>query len=248
MNVITISNVSKEFKKGIGDKKVRALEDLNLEIHQGEVFGFLGPNGAGKSTTMKIILNFIYPDRGSVSVLGKNVNDKEVRRFVGYLPETPYFYDYLTAEEILMFGAEVSGLSKKETVERSETLLNKVNLWHSRKRPLRSYSKGMLQRVGLALALIHNPEVVILDEPMSGLDPIGRKMVGDLILELKAQNKTVFFCSHILSDVERFCDRVGIIVGGRLKSVDELHTLLRKTTLEDVFLEQVRAAGGGIEA
>ncbi len=248
MNVIEIKNVSKEFKKSIGNKKVRALEDLDLEIHKGEVFGFLGPNGAGKSTTMKILLNLIYPDKGSVSILGKDVRDKDVRRLVGYLPETPYFYDYLTAKEILWFGGIVSGLSRKDTTERSDMLLNKVNLWNSRKRALRTFSKGMLQRAGLALALIHNPEVVILDEPMSGLDPIGRKMVGDLLLELKALGKTVFFCSHILTDVERFCDRVGIIVDGRLRLVDRLDAVSSGTTLEEVFLREVKAAGGGIEA
>jgi ABC-2 type transport system ATP-binding protein len=248
MNTIEISNISKEFKKGIGYKKVRALEDLNLEIHQGEVFGFLGPNGAGKSTTMKILLNLIYPDKGTVSILGKDVRDNDVRRLVGYLPETPYFYDYLTAKEILWFGGKASGLSKKEIAERSELLLNKVNLQNSRERPLRTYSKGMLQRAGLALALIHSPEVVILDEPMSGLDPIGRKMVGDLILELKTLGKTVFFSSHILTDIERFCDRVGIIVGGKLRLVNRLDNILPGTTLEDIFLQEVKAAGGGIEA
>jgi ABC-2 type transport system ATP-binding protein len=248
MNTIEISNISKEFKKGIGYKKVRALEDLNLEIHQGEVFGFLGPNGAGKSTTMKILLNLIYPDKGTVSILGKDVRDNDVRRLVGYLPETPYFYDYLTAKEILWFGGKASGLSKNEITERSELLLNKVNLQNSKERPLRTYSKGMLQRAGLALALIHSPEVVILDEPMSGLDPIGRKMVGDLILELKTLGKTVFFSSHILTDIERFCDRVGIIVGGKLRLVNRLDNILPGTTLEDIFLQEVKAAGGGIEA
>lgn len=248
MHTIEINSLSKKFHKGIGGKTVQALTDLTLAVQKGEVFGFLGPNGAGKSTTIKTLLNLIYPDKGSVSILGKDVKDNETRKFVGYLPESPYFYDYLTAEEILWFGGKTTGLSRKELAEKSEILLTKVNLWNSRKRPLRTYSKGMLQRAGLALALIHNPEVVILDEPMSGLDPIGRKMVGDLILELKSEGKTVFFSSHILTDVERFCDRVGIIVGGKLRLVDKLGSLLAgDVTLEDVFLREVGIVGGGIE-
>jgi len=242
--MIKLREISKEFKEGIGAKRIKALEDINLEIHKGEVFGFLGPNGAGKSTTIKILLNLIYPDKGSASILDRDVADKNVRNFVGYLPENPYFYDYLTAEELLWFGGKTSGLSKHILHERSELLLGKVNLYEAKKRPLRTYSKGMLQRAGLALALIHNPKVVILDEPMSGLDPIGRKMVGDLILELKSQGKTVFFSSHILTDIERFCDRIGIIVNGRLRLVNTLGNLLSGArTLEEVFMKEVKAAG-----
>jgi ABC-2 type transport system ATP-binding protein len=246
--MISIKKISKEFREGIRGKRVKALEDLDLEITKGEVFGFLGPNGAGKSTAIKILLNLIYPDKGNASIMDKDVADKEVRRYVGYLPENPYFYDYLTAEELLWFGGKTSGLNKQKLHERSEFLLNKVNLYHAKKRPLRTYSKGMVQRAGLALALVHDPEVVILDEPMSGLDPIGRKMVGDLILELKSQGKTVFFSSHILTDIERFCDRVGIIIDGRLRLVDNLtHILSDGGNLEDVFLREVKTAGGGIE-
>ncbi len=247
--MIKIDGVSKEFKEGIGGKRVRALEGLKLEIGKGEVFGFLGPNGAGKSTAIKILLNLIYPDRGSAFLMDRPVVDKNVRRFVGYLPENPYFYDYLTAEELLGFGGRTSGLEKSEIKIRTEALLTKVNLGHASKRQLRTYSKGMVQRAGLALALVHNPEVVILDEPMSGLDPLGRKMVGDLILELKSQGKTVFFSSHILTDIERFCDRAGIIVKGTLRVVDTLKSFLSNgSTLEDVFVREVNAAGGGIEA
>jgi ABC-2 type transport system ATP-binding protein len=247
--MIKITGISKEFREGMSSKRVKALEDLDLEINKGEVFGFLGPNGAGKSTAIKILLNLIYPSKGSASIMGKDVGDKDVRKFVGYLPENPYFYDYLTAEELLWFGGKTSGLNKKELHESSELLLSKVNLYAAKKRPLRTYSKGMVQRAGLALALVHNPEVVILDEPMSGLDPIGRKMVGDLILELKSQGKTVFFSSHILTDIERFCDRVGIIINGRLRLVDNLtHLLSGGINLEDVFLREVKTAGGGIEA
>jgi len=173
-----------------------------------------------------------------------DVGETSVRRFVGYLPENPYFYDYLSAEELLWFGGKASGMGKQDIDERSSLLLDKVQLLEARKRPLRSYSKGMVQRAGLALALIHDPKVVILDEPMSGLDPIGRKMVGDIILELKGEGKTVFFSSHILSDIERFCDRFGIIVDGRLRHTGYVADVLREgDTLESVFIDEVNDAG-----
>lgn len=246
--MITISNVSKEFRQGLSRKKVKALTNLSLQVPQGEVFGFLGPNGAGKSTTIKTLLNLIYPDTGYIEILGQNVRIHEVRRQVGYLPESPYFYDYLTAEEILSFGGTVSGMSKTDIASQKQMLFDKLNLQHAKKRPLRTYSKGMLQRVGLAFALIHDPQVVILDEPMSGLDPIGRKMVGDLLLELKSEGKTIFFSTHILTDVERFSDRVGIIVGGNLVFVDTMTNITAKNdSLESVFLREVGQAGGGTE-
>jgi len=247
--MITLTGLSKEFKEGIGGRKVRALQDLDLEVREGEVFGFLGPNGAGKSTAIKILMNLIYPDKGRVSIMGKDVRQRETRQHVGYLPESPYFYDYLTAEELLWFGGKASGMSSSKIKARTDELLVKFNLTASRKRQLRTYSKGMVQRAGLALALVHDPEVAILDEPMSGLDPLGRKMVGDLLIELKRQGKTVFFSSHILTDVERFCDRIGIIIGGKLRLADTLGNVLSDGgTLEDVFLREVDKAGGGIEA
>lgn len=247
--MIKIQNISKKFKEGITGKRVQALEGLDLEIKRGEVFGFLGPNGAGKSTTMKILMNLIYPDTGSASIMGKDVRDKETRRHIGYLPENPYFYDYLTAEEMLWFGGRASGLTSSVIKKRTEELLVKVDLAGARKRQLRTYSKGMVQRAGLALALVHDPDVAILDEPMSGLDPIGRKMVGDLIVDLKTQGKTIFFSSHILTDIERFCDRVGIIIKGRLRMVDRLdHLLSGSVGLEDIFMKEVGKADGGIEA
>jgi len=246
VTVIETKGISKTFKGDLGAKKVRALVDIDLTIEQGEVFGFLGPNGAGKSTAIKILLNLIYPDCGSASILGRDVGEKETRRSVGYLPENPYFYDYLTAEELLWFAGKVSGLDKKTLAERSHELLQRVDLLDARKRQIRTYSKGMVQRAGLAMALIHDPQVVILDEPMSGLDPIGRKMVGDLILELKSKGKTVFFSSHILTDIERFCDKAGIIVNGKLRLVDRLDKLLENNaTLEEVFLREVEKAGRG---
>lgn len=242
--MINIQGISKEFKEGITGNKIRALEGLDLEIKQGEVFGFLGPNGAGKSTTIKILMNLIFSDTGKAEIGGKDVRDTEARRLVGYLPENPYFYDYLTADELLWFGGKTSGMDSKSIREQSDLLIKKVGLQYARKRPLRTYSKGMLQRAGLALALVHNPDVIILDEPMSGLDPIGRKMVGDLLVELKGQGKTVFFSSHILNDIERFSDRAGIIIGGKLRLVDTLRNLLSDgNNLEAVFMKEVAASG-----
>jgi ABC-2 type transport system ATP-binding protein len=247
--MITIQGISKEFKEGITGKRVRALESLDLEVVSGEVFGFLGPNGAGKSTTIKILMNLIYPDTGKATIGGIDVREPAARSLVGYLPESPYFYDYLTAEELLWFGGRASGMDAKRIRERTDLLIQKVDLEKAKKRQLRTYSKGMLQRAGLALALIHDPEVVILDEPMSGLDPIGRKMVGDLIVELKGQGKTVFFSSHILNDIERFSDRAGIIIAGRLRLVDSLGNLLSgHKDLESVFMDQVTMAEGGTSA
>jgi len=244
--MITINGISKDFKEGITGKCVKALENLDLEITQGEVFGFLGPNGAGKSTTIKILMNLIFPNAGKAEIGGKDVRDPESRRIVGYLPESPYFYDYLTADELLWFGGRTAGMDSKSIRERADLLVKRVDLQNARTRPLRTYSKGMVQRAGLAMALIHDPDVVILDEPMSGLDPIGRKMVGDLLIELKGQGKTVFFSSHILNDIERFSDRAGIIIRGKLKRVDTLQNLLSGgQNLEDVFMREVALGGGG---
>ena len=245
--VIRLEGIDKTFRSDLGAKPVRAVRELTLSVTAGEVFGFLGPNGAGKSTTIKILVNLIRPDRGRACVLDIDVAQCAVRRKIGYLPENPYFYDHLTADELLWFGGRTAGLSKTQIRERSDLLLDKLSLTSARRRPLRTYSKGMVQRAGLALALIHDPQVVILDEPMSGLDPLGRKLVGDLIMEMKAEGKTVFFSSHILTDVERFCDRAGIIVGGQLRLVAPLPELLANgRSLEAVFLEQVALAGGGV--
>jgi ABC-2 type transport system ATP-binding protein len=246
--MICFEHVSKEFRTGVGRKRVQALIDLNLEIPRGEVFGFLGPNGAGKSTAIKTLLNLISPDCGAVTILDRPVSDPSVRLHVGYLPENPYFYDYLTAEELLWFGGKSAGMPAEAIRKRSAMLLERFNLGAAAKRRLSSYSKGMVQRAGLALALIHDPQVAILDEPMSGLDPLGRKMVADLILELKSEGKTVFFSTHILSDIERICDRAGIIVSGRLRVVDRLETLLAGAeTLEEIFLREVTSSGGSSE-
>jgi ABC-2 type transport system ATP-binding protein len=242
--MIKLESISKTFKEGLSSKRVKALDGVSLTVNQGEVFGFLGPNGAGKSTAIKLLINLIYPDSGTATIMGHAVDDREMRRVVGFLPENPYFYDHLTAEELLWFGGSASGMSRAAIKERTAALLHQVDLHSARNRALRTYSKGMVQRAGLALALIHDPQVVILDEPMSGLDPIGRKMVNDIILDLKRSGKTVFFSSHILSDIEKICDRVGIIIGGSLCLVDKLENLLHNgATLEDIFLEEVEKAG-----
>jgi ABC-2 type transport system ATP-binding protein len=241
--MILFEGVSKAFKGDLGGSRVQALRDLSFSVPSGEVFGLLGPNGAGKSTTIKILINLIRPDSGSASILGVDVNNKDARNKVGFLPENPYFYDYLSARELLWFGGKCAGLNKKCIIHSSAEILERVDLAGAADRQLRTYSKGMIQRAGLALALIHDPEIVILDEPMSGLDPLGRKMVGDLIIDLKNKGKTVLFSSHILSDVERFCDRVAIISGGYLRKVGPLDELLSNgDSLEDIFLREVKFA------
>ena len=245
--MVSIENISKVFRAGLQGRKVQALDCLSLEVKRGEVFGFLGPNGAGKSTSIKVLLNLIRPDAGTATILDRDVSDRRVRRQVGYLPENPYFYDYLNADELLWFGGRSSGMAAADLRHKTPVLLERVGLLEARKRPLRTYSKGMVQRAGLALALIHDPAVVILDEPMSGLDPVGRKMVGDLILDLKHQGKTVFFSSHILNDIERFCDRIGIIAGGRLRLVGELDKVVPDgETLEELFLRAIDDDFGGL--
>ncbi len=217
---IEIENLSKEYPFGfLHLKKKKSLEDLTMQVQTGEVFGFLGPNGAGKSTTIKLLMRLIFPTSGTARILGKSIDDVSMHRDVGYLPEQPYFYDYLTAAELLDYFARFHGLTATERQDRVQKLLKKVGLDTARKIQLRKYSKGMLQRVGLAQAILHDPQVVVLDEPMSGLDPLGRREVRDIILELKRQGRTVLFSTHILSDAEMLCDRVGVIVGGKLRGV-----------------------------
>jgi ABC-2 type transport system ATP-binding protein len=226
MDVIVVEGLSKQFHSGWPWlPQVTALDGLTFSVRQGEIFGFLGPNGAGKTTAMKIMLGLMRPSCGRVEVMGKPAGDVETRRHVGFLPESPYFYDYLTAEEFLTFYGRLAGLDRQAIRQRVTALLLRVGLSEARDRQLRKFSKGMLQRIGLAQALIHDPALVVLDEPMSGLDPIGRKQVRDLILALRDQGKTVFFSTHIIPDVEMICDRVGIVIKGKLLAtgrVDEL--------------------------
>jgi len=217
---IETENLTKLYPHGFLNLKKRiSLEGLNMQVETGEIFGFIGPNGAGKSTTIKLLMRLIFPTAGSARILGKPISDIEMHRDVGYLPEQPYFYDYLTATELLDYFARIHDMTAAGRKERVQQMLKKVGLETAGKIQLRKYSKGMLQRVGMAQAILHDPQLVILDEPMSGLDPVGRREVRDMILDLKREGKTVMFSTHILSDAEMLCDRVGVIVGGKLRGV-----------------------------
>jgi len=227
MPIIEINNLTKDYEVGFWRKrKVRALDGLSLTVEPHQIFGFLGANGAGKTTTLKLLMRLIFPTNGSARILDRDISDVSMHARIGYLPESPYFYDYLTAREFLNYCGELFGLNKNVRQARSEELLARVNLDRkSWDRQLRKFSKGMLQRVGLAQALVNDPEIVFLDEPMSGLDPVGRREVRDLIAALRSEGKTVFMCSHILSDIEVLCDSVAILKGGRVSrsgSLDEL--------------------------
>ncbi len=233
MLALEINKLTKDYSVGFWRKRtVRALDGLSLQVEVGEAFGFLGPNGAGKTTTLKILMRLIYPTAGEARILGRSLDDMQMRARIGYLPEQPYFYDYLTAREFLLYCGKLFGLSKAETMRRTEQLLEKVGLAESADKHLRKFSKGMLQRVGLAQALINDPEVLFLDEPMSGLDPLGRREVRDLIAQLRAQGKTIFFSSHVLSDVEALCDHVAILNRGRLVEAGRLSEILRSRSSE----------------
>jgi len=223
---IEIDSLSKTFK-GKKRTSVEALKELRLSVAQGEVFGFLGPNGAGKSTTIKILMGLIFPSSGSASLLGSSVSSPESRKRVGYLPENPSLYDFLTAREYLDFVGRSFGMSSTEIASRTVEVLEMLQLAEAADRPVRSYSKGMVQRLGLAQALLHDPDLYILDEPMSGLDPIGRSLVKDIIRRLKEKGKTVFFSTHITADVEAVCDRVGIIAKGKLEALDSVENIMR---------------------
>jgi len=227
MHAITITNLTKIYKAKKGLSK-KALDNLNLQIDSSEVFGFLGPNGAGKSTTIKILLDLIRPSSGHATLSGIDVTKATARKTVGYLPEHPTFYDFLSAQEYLFFTGRVYGIKKKILTKKIDSLLHRLDLWDARKKPLRIYSKGMVQRLGIAQVLVHDPDIYILDEPMSGLDPLGRALVKDIILELKEAGKCVFMSSHIISDVEQICDRIGIISNGKLLAVEEVADVMQK--------------------
>ncbi len=224
--MIKTEGLTKTFVTGFIRKKVAALKGLTMHVEKGEVFGFLGPNGAGKTTTLKVLMGLIYPSSGRAWVMGKDIRDVTFKSGVGFLPEQPYFYDYLTAREFMDFYGRLFGMGHTPRRQRSEALLEQVGLSHAANLQLRKFSKGMLQRIGIAQALINDPELVILDEPMSGLDPIGRKEVRDIILGLKDRGKTIFFSTHILPDVEVICDRVGILVKGELRATGTVGELL----------------------
>ena len=242
-HAVEIENLTKDYEVGfVRKRKVRALDGLSLKVNQGEIFGFLGANGAGKTTTLKLLMTLIFPTAGSARILNHDIADVHMHRKIGYLPENPYFYDYLTAFEFLTFCGQIFGYSKPERTRRAKQLLARVGLDESKwNTQLRKFSKGMLQRVGLAQAIINDPEVVFLDEPMSGLDPIGRREVRDLISELRGEGTTVFMCSHILSDIEVLCDRVAIMKRGRLSHLGALEDLGQQGSGVEVIVTGVSA-------
>lgn len=240
MPEIFINNISKTYISDFKRQKKTAVENVSLAIDSAEVFGIIGRNGAGKSTVIKMIMGFIRPDTGEIVIDGKKPSDPDSRLNVGYLPENPYFYDNLSAEELLKFSSYASGLDKKTAKKRIKILLEQVGLYSERKQKLRTYSKGMTQRAGICFALVHDPDIIILDEPMSGLDPFGRKMVIDIIEDLKKRGKTVLFCSHILNDVERICDRVAIMDSGKLEGIFAKQEILENNGMEELFLKVVR--------
>jgi ABC-2 type transport system ATP-binding protein len=236
-------DVRPELDQKVLPRQVEAVKELSFEVKAGEIFGLLGPNGSGKTTTIKMMMGLIFPTAGRIDVFGEAVPNVAVKRRVGYLPENPTFYDYLRADEFLELSARLCGVDKKTRRARIPELLERVGLADALNRPLRKFSKGMLQRIGLAQALIHDPDLVVLDEPLSGLDPLGRKQVRDLIGELRGQGKTVLFSSHILSDVEMICDRVGIGVRGQLRDIGKLDDLLSaKVTETEVLLDKAPAS------
>ena len=224
---VEINGLTKDYEVGfLRKRRVRALDGLSLTVERGEIFGFLGGNGAGKTTTLKLLMRLMYPTGGSASILGRDINDISMHARIGYLPEHPYFYDYLTAREFLEYSAELFGFRRRERRHRAAELLSRVRLEEkSWDKQLRKFSKGMLQRVGLAQALVNDPSVVFFDEPMSGLDPIGRREVRDLIASLRTSGTTVFLCSHILADIEVLCDRAAVLQKGKLAHLGRLDEL-----------------------
>jgi len=227
VNAIETVDLTKDYAVGFWRKRPkRALDRLSLEVQPGEVFGFLGPNGAGKTTTLKLLLRLVFPTSGSATLLGRPAGDIQAKRRLGYLPEQPYFYDYLTAEELLTYYAALLGLGPADRRSRVSELLDAVAIGAERRTQLRKFSKGMLQRVGIAQALLNRPDLVILDEPMSGLDPLGRRDVRALILQLRDRGCTVFFSSHVLSDAEALCSRVAILAKGKLVAAGRLSDLV----------------------
>ncbi|MGE5321621.1 MAG: ABC transporter ATP-binding protein [Actinomycetota bacterium] len=226
MLALEIEGLSKDYPVGFWKRQLRpALKKLTLTVHSGETFGFLGPNGAGKTTTLKLLMGIIFPTAGTAKILGKEFHDPEIKRRIGFLPEQPYLYDYLSAPELLDYYASLSGVDGRERKKRIPQLLEQVGLADAGDKQLRKFSKGMLQRVGIAQAIIHDPEIVFLDEPMSGLDPIGRHEIRELIQALKDAGKTIFFSTHILSDAEALCDRVAVIHKGELRGIGVMNEL-----------------------
>ncbi|WP_457551905.1 ABC transporter ATP-binding protein [Desulfobacula sp.] len=238
MTAILFKKINKTFSTGF--KKYPVLHDVSFQVNKGEIFGFLGPNGAGKSTSIKLLLNFIQPSSGSIFIDDIMVGKNNFQHRIGYLPETPCFYENLTGFETLIFAGKTSGMDKKILKGAVEKALNRLDLNPAGDKLIKAYSKGMKQRLGIAVALIHDPEIFILDEPMSGLDPMGRKLITDVILELKQRGKTVFFSSHILSDIEKLCDRIGILNKGKLLYIGSIHELIKNNhDVEKAFIDMI---------
>lgn len=243
MSVLETINVTKVYR-GKKGTKIQALSNLDISVNRGEVFGFLGPNGAGKSTTIKILMGQIRPTAGTASVNGIQVSDPSARKQVGYLQENPAFYDFMTAREYLRFVGTSFGMAKDRIAAQTEKVLDLLELGSAAARPIRGFSKGMVQRLGMAQALLHEPDLYILDEPMSGLDPIGRALVKDIIMELKGNGKTVFFSTHITDDVEAVCDRVGILVAGKLQTINTVKDILERGV--EGYCVRMGVANGGL--
>jgi len=229
--VIEVKDLAKTYRTPFRRKKVEALRGVSFRVERGEIFGFLGPNGAGKTTTIRTLMGLIAPTGGTASIFGHHVPSREARQRLGFLPEQPYFYDYLTVGELCDLAGRLFGIDAATRRTRADALIDRVGLGRARTQNLKKFSKGMMQRAGLAQALMNEPDLVVLDEPMSGLDPIGRKEVRDLILELRDAGKTVFFSSHILTDVEAISDRVAIVARGKIQALGTPHELLRQTVL-----------------
>lgn len=243
MAAIETFGLSKDYSVGFWRKRNKtALKPLTLTVAEGEVFGYLGPNGAGKTTTLKLLMGLIYPTAGSARILGRSLDDRAMKSQIGFLPEQPYFYDHLTAHELLHYYAQLSGVPARERSRRVADVLHRVGLPEARHTQLRKYSKGMLQRVGIAQAIVHDPKLLFLDEPMSGLDPIGRHEVRDLIQSLKDEGKTIFFSTHILSDAETLCDRVAVLNQGEVRGIGVVAELARDITGEVEVVFEGRAA------
>src|SRR6266513_814183 len=258
MDAISTEALTKHYTVGFWrPRPYVAIDALTLQVHAGEVFGFLGPNGAGKTTTLKLLMQLIFPTSGRAEILGKPAGDLDVKRRIGYLPENPYFYDYLTAEELLEYFASLFGYAPAERRARASRLLDEVGIGAERRLQLRKFSKGMVQRVGIAQALINDPEVVFLDEPMSGLDPLGRREIRAMILRLRDRGRTVFFSSHVLADAEALCSRVAVMAKGRLVTAGKLSELVAFHVrgwelvirgLPDAALEQAQRLGHVLRA
>lgn len=241
---IILTTIEKTF--GLKFLRRKVLHSISLSISSGEVFGFIGPNGAGKSTLINTIMGFIQPESGEVLIHGLSPSVPESRQNIGYLPEGPRFYEKLTTAELLLFGGRASGMSKMQVKQVMAPLLDKLEIMHAKDRPIGTYSKGMKQRVGLALAMIHDPATLILDEPMSGLDPIGRNLLKNIILDLKARGKTIFFSTHILNDVETLCDRIGMIHQGRMLYCGDINGFREKDLgFEESFIKRIQTATEG---